>query len=260
MKTLTCICAVTILLATLLGCQTKEQSTSKLSLRFAQKESFSPNINHGETFEYRVTVQGASLKNNIVKTFTKDTKTVSFEFEPGSVVSIMIEGLNRNGYPIRRARVENLTVNAGLNEVTDIEVKDVPVFANVKDGAVVYANRFVPKLYLKSGVLASLSDTFNSSTSILEDIVSDTTSLSITDVARDAVLPFFTPELDQGTHHLMSFDPASNESMSVTVQVVDKEVSRILNTTSGAFMGGAVSASTVSPVDLVRFTEILTQD
>lgn len=229
--------------------------TGFLSLSLNETQEFNPNVSHGEIDRYKVTITGSTLIAPIVKYYEAGTTSASFDgFADGATLTVLIEYINANGLTVRRGQSQTLTITAGQTTAAAVDVNNVPVFANVRDGATVYNNRFVPEVFAPGAIEFQVSDFFNASESILTDVDSGLASFSINEDDPTSTLSINVPELSAGDHELTVTDTDTGESSTITVTILEGATQNGLITTAGAYLGSPMSeAYTATPSNLFYF-------
>lgn len=255
---------VTIMLfLVLIACQEDRggvtQNAGFLSLTINENQKFDPNAEHGQIKGYRVTVSGDALGTPLINYYPAGTATARFDgFAHGLTVEVTVEVINDNGTVVRRGRSGNMVIQGGRDNPATIAINNVPIFANVHNGAMVNAERFVPKIFAPGGINFELSDTFGDSTRMLQDEVTGEATFSVS-ADDDSVLPVYIPRLTAGEHSLSVRDPHSGESSSITVNVKDGGRKAVLTTTAGAYVGSLASRSTGSMSNLLFYYTLLAE-
>jgi hypothetical protein len=246
-----------ILMVWIASCSGKGATGSamvSLSLRTAQ--SFNSTVVHGEITRYRVTVTGGNLSAPLVKYFDKTAKEARFDgFPLGTDVYVIVEYLNVNGVVVRRGRSEAVHIQKGNTTPVEITVNNVPIFANVKDGAIVANDRFVPKVFAPGGIPFQITDNFNGSANVMSDDTNALTTLSVSADESTSVMPFHVSLLTTGTHELSVKDPVTGESTTVKVIMVESDRKKALATTAGGNVGSLMSKDKASGLSLVDFQQ-----
>lgn len=229
--------------------------TGFLSLSLNETQEFNPNVSHGDIDRYKVTITGSTLIAPIVKYYEAGTTSASFDdFADGTTLTVLIEYINVNGLTVRRGQSQTLTITAGQTTAASLDVNNVPVFANVRDGATVYNNRFVPEVFAPGAIEFQVSDFFNASESILSDVDSGLASFSINEDDATSTVSINVPELSAGDHELTVTDTDTGESSTITVTVLQGSTQNGVVTTAGAYLGSPMSEAYVeTPSNLFYF-------
>lgn len=209
-----------------------------LNLDLNENQEFNPNVAHGEIDRYKVTITGSTLLAPIVQYYEADTTSASFDgFVDGTTLNILVEYININGLTVRRGYSETVSITAGETTTASLNINNVPIFANVSDGATVYNNRFAPEIFAPGEIEFQIRDFFNTNESILEDIDSDLAYFSISEDDPTSTLTINVPELSTGEHELTVTDMDTGESSSVTINILDGESQVGFVTTAGGYLG-----------------------
>ena len=231
-----------------------------LSLGFIQAQSYNPTIDHGLVTQYKLTITGSGIAEDIINYYPAGTEAVTFEgFPHGSTIRVTIEALNANGITVRRGYSEDITIIGGQSVSSDITVNNVPIFANVRDGATVYNNRFVPKVFAPGEIQFQISDLFNESQSVMTDQVSNLTQFSISTSDDDSIMPIYAGQLDTGTHSLTVQDNQTGEASTIEVTVLDGSNKKALTTTAGDYLGSLISPDNSFKNNLYIYNTLLTE-
>lgn len=209
-----------------------------LALGFTSTQSFNPNTEHGRIKTYRLTLASSALETPIIKYFDANTKEAAFEgFPDASHLSILIEALNANNVCVRRGRSDNITIKGGQTASALVTIANVPIFANVRDGAIVYNNRFVPKVFAPGAITFSVTDSFADRQAALADTATGETQFSISEGDETSVKIIYTETLEPGDHQLTAVDTDTEESSTVNITVRDGSEARALTTSAGGYVG-----------------------
>lgn len=212
-----------------------------LSLHAAQ--DFNPNVVHGEISEYKVTIAGEALPSPLVRYYPAGTSEARLEGLPaGSFVTVTVEYLNVNGLVVRRGYSGNVAIRGGAVTPVEITLNNVPIFANVGDGAVVRSDRFVPTIFAPGEITVQISDEFNGEDSVLTDSVSGEASLSVSVDDSSSLLTFRPSTLSSGIHELTVQDLETGEASTITVTVLPANGAQELVTTAGGLTGLPMSS------------------
>lgn len=244
MKTIVIILVLTIIIA----CNQPSSNTNGpkipgfISLGFKTAQSFNPTAEHGKIAQYKLTIAGSGLAEPIINYYSADTKEITFEGLPSeSNIRIMIEAINTNGICVRRGKSNDIKILGGQTIAADITVNNVPIFANVRDGAVVYNNRFVPKIFAPGEIPFQISDLFNEQLTTIKDQISDSSTFSISTSDNDSVMPVYVQTLPPGSHKLTVQDDKTGESSTINITVLDGSNKKPLITTAGGYLGSMIS-------------------
>lgn len=218
------------------------QSQGLLFLGIQQQQNFNPNADHGQIEKYKLTISGSQLDQPIEKYYSKDEQEATIEGLPaGSQVRVELEAINSNDIVVRRGKSQSIHIIGGQNAQADLAINNVPIFANVRDGAIVYNNRFQPKIFAPGEINFQVSDTLDGHFSIIEDTVSDQTHFSISESVKDSVLTINAAEFSIGEHELMVKDPDTGEFSKIKVRVLEGQNQKALATSAGAYLGTPMS-------------------
>lgn len=220
-----------------------------------ETQEFNPNVSHGEIDRYKVTIMGATLIASIVKYYEAGTTAATFDgFADGTTLTILVEYINANGLTVRRGQSQTLTITAGQTITTALDINNVPIFANVRDGATVYNNRFAPEVFAPGAIEFQVSDFFNASESVLTDTDSGLATFSISEGDPTSTLSLNVPTLSAGDHELTVIDTDTGESSTITITVLQGSTQNGLVTTVGAYLGSPMSEAYVeTPSNLFYF-------
>lgn len=215
-----------------------------LSLDFVAAQDFNPNADHGQVTKYKLTLTGSEIETPIEAYYPTDTKEVTFEgFPGGSTVRVMLEAINVNNLTVRRGRSNDILIKGGQNVGATVIVNNVPIFSNVRDGATVYNNRFVPKVFALGAITFQISDYFGDRNSVIVDQITGQSHFSISESSELSIISVQAPKLDEGVHELVVKDIETGESSAITVTVLDGSNQKGLPTTAGSYMGTLMSSS-----------------
>jgi len=248
------------------GSQTKDLNSyfdsdnpGSIDLEIEEAHTFDPTIDHGKILNYKVTITGTPLTDPIIQYFPVDTEEATFEgFPHGSVIQVMVEALNTNNICVRRGRSEDITIIGGQTVTSILTIYNVPIFANVYDGAIVYNNRFSPKIFAPGQIPFELSDLFNGSTSSVEDQITHETLFSISADISDAILTINAPMFDLGIHELTVQDPTTSEASTVQISVLDGTKQKALTTTAGKYVGTLLSTEIANSSNFILYQQYQT--
>lgn len=216
-----------------------------LSLGFTQAQDFNPNADHGQISKYKLTISGSSLDTPIERYYPVGTKDVTFEgFPGGSTLRVKIEAINVNDICVRRGLSEDILIKGGQYVSSNITINNVPIFANVRDGATVYNNRFAPKVFAPGEITFQLSDLYNGSNSVIVDQITNESLFSISSDISYSVTNINAPTLSVGSHELEVEDPDTNESSNIKITVLDGTKQKGLPTTAGNYVGSLMNFNT----------------
>ena len=169
----------------------------------------------------------------------------------------MVEAINDNDSVVRRGTSQEIVIRGGEDNPANIAINNVPIFANVRDGATVNAGRFVPKVFAP-GITFELSDTVLGETNLLQDVTTNEASFSVS-VDDASVKPIYIARLDAGEHQLTVRDPRSGESTSITMTVLDSQKHKVLPSTAGAYVGSPSSRGTESLSNMLLYYSLTTK-
>jgi hypothetical protein len=234
----------------------------KLALAIKNTVDFDPDIEHSKIDHFIVTIEGDGVAHEIKQKFGYDTGAVTFEgFEVGKSISVTVEAVNDNGYAILRGKADEVYINPGNTNVSTIEIKAVPVFANVYHNATVYANRFIPKVYAPTGIEFEVSSLFKATETVLEDVISGEINFSINKNDTEAVKAIYIQPLNAGTQQLTVRDIDTDESTTITINTLNNGLVKALPTTAGAYVGSLMSAEVFNQPNSLEhyFRQLLTQ-
>ena len=216
----------------------------RLALAITNNVDFDPNVDHSRIDCFVVSIDGDGIETSVKQKFGFDTESVTFEgLNAGETVNVTVEAVNYNGYAILRGVSEDVMVGEDNTTVSKIEVKAVPVFANVYHNATVYSNRFVPKIYAPTNVEFDVVDLFNGSESVLEDLVCGAVDFSVNASDTNSVKTVYAAPLPEGTQQLTVQDTDTGESTQITINVIDSGQVKALQTTAGAYVGSMMSVN-----------------
>jgi len=216
-----------------------------LSLGLTSAQSFNPNADHGKIVKYKLIITGSAITDPIERFYPVDTNEVTIEgFPASSTIRVVIEAININDVCVRRGTSEDILIKGGQNVSSTITINNVPIFANVRDGAIVYNNRFAPKIFAPGEINFELSDLFNGSKSLIEDQVTNLTRFSINVSENDSIMSINAPILSLGTHNLTVEDINSGEASTILITVLDGAQKKALTTTAGNYVGSIMSVNT----------------
>jgi hypothetical protein len=229
--------------------------TVSLNVRYAQ--SFDPNAVHGDVVEYRVTVSSTGLAEPIFKVFPAGTPSATFDgFAGGTELAVLVEYVNEDGLVVRRGRAESVIIRSGTDTPADVTVNNVPIFTNVRDGATVASDRFVPRVFAP-GISFEIEDGFDGAINVLPDVTSGEVSFSIADGGTVPVMAVRIPKLPSGAHGLTVRDPLTGESSYVSIRVVERGAKPALATTAGGYAGSLLGEGDAKTFNLARYFKIL---
>jgi len=246
-----------LILATLIvscGSGSGKSNPGQLYLRFVENHEFNPNADHGRIEKFKVTITGDDLESSIVQTFPYGTDRVEFDnFAGGSTVQVLIEAINPNSYVIRRGRSEDIFIKGGQANEAIVSINNVPVYANVKDGSLVNANRFVPKIFAPGGLEFEMLDAFNGSENVLTDQVTNESVFSVSADTDSSVRTIYTPFFSEGSHQLMVQDTDTGEATTISLTVYQPDRRPVLHTTAGGFVGSQKVSQGPDLTNIIHF-------
>lgn len=243
-----------LILFTACGSGSTVNNPGFLSLDFVPAQNFDPNADHGQVSKYKLTITGSALETDMETYYPVDTEAVTLEgFAGGSTIRVMIEAINVNDVCVRRGRSDDISIKGGQNVSASVTVNNVPIFANVRDGATVYNNRFVPKIFAPGAIDFQISDLFNESNSIIVDQISNESVFSISESSDLSILTINAPTLANGTHQLTVKDEDTDESSTIQVTVLDGTRQKGLLTTSGNYLGSLMSPANANEYNLATY-------
>lgn len=255
MKTLLTIFLISI---TIINCGDSSSSydgnTQKINLRFIEKNEFDPFGEHGAIDKFKITVTGENLSTPIIQYYPFETESVEFEeLSANTQIEILVEAINYNEMVVRRGRSGQFDIVGGQISNANIEIYNVPIFANVTDGSQVYSNRFIPKVFAPGGIQFQVIDEFNDSQSILADKVTGEATFSINENQESSIKAVYSSDLPIGTHKLTVKDVNTDEATTISIQALNSSKRKVLPTTAGGFVGGSMSKSPVGRTNLPLF-------
>lgn len=212
-----------------------------LALQFEERNEFDPDAAPGVIDNFKISISGEGLDSQIIKYYAPDTQSVQFDgFPNGSVIQITVEAINQNGFVIRRGYSDPITIHAGAVAQALVEIYNVPIFTNVKPQSYVNVDRFVPKIFAPGEIQFQLSNTVDSVTTSLTDMLSGDLTLSISsDLYVDSIRPIYITGLGAGEQTLRVEDPETLEATNVEVTGYHSSSRKVLTTTSGSYLGVA---------------------
>lgn len=232
---------VFLTLSLFFGCGQKS-TQGYLQLFLTANQEFNPNIDHGVVQYYKVTIVSQNQPQPLVQYFRAGTEKAEFlGFPHGDVLQVTIDIVNANGMVVRRGRSQEIVIQKGQILPVEIFVNNVPIFANVKNGATVIHNRFLPKIFAPGEITFQLEDEFSNQVYLLQDEFSQDFSFSISTDIPTSIRPIFIKTLEPGFHGLTVEDPATEERTEIEIQVVAGTNRKVLPTTAGAYVGSMVS-------------------
>lgn len=240
------------------GCLGASSATSEgtgyaiLSLHAAQ--DFNPNAVHGEIFEYKVSITGDGLIAPLIRYYPSGTSEARFEGLPAnSLVAVMVEYINVNGLVVRRGYSDRVRIQGGVVTPVDVTLNNVPIFANVRNGAIVKAERFVPLVFAPGEITVQISDEFNGDVSVLTDATSGEALHSVSVADSSSLLTFHAPPLPPGNHELTVTDTQTGESSAVALTILSGESRPVLVTTSGGLTGLPMSLNSTEGLNAAAY-------
>lgn len=252
-----------LILVNLMSCHSSKEAPDNqgyLKLSFIENQSFNPDIEQGQIDKFKITISGEDLPSTIVNYFPYDTDNAHFDgLTAGSSVDVMVEAINYNGYVVRRGYSPTINIGAGTTQTAQISINNVPIFANVKDGASVDINRFVPKIFAPGGLEFELVDDINNQEISLQDEISGDVTFSISDADTDATQPIFIPFLSPGTHQLKVRDVNTGESTIISINAREASTKPALMTTAGGYLGSIMSTDIYKPSNMPYYFSLVTE-
>lgn len=234
---------IVVLFVHLLDCAGPPEASrvaGNIRLVVSADRDFRTDINHGEAGEYRITVSGDSLESPIVRSFAAGTEEAQFDDLPaGANLTVALEVINVNGIVVRRGTSDNVMIRGGQVTPVSLTLRPVPIFANVRDGARIPANRFVPRLFYPGAGQVILSDSSTAGTRSLRNSLTDELSFSLSE--NQALHPLYVGELAPGTHALEVRDAATGEASQVSVEILPPSERPVLPTSAGGYVGTLMS-------------------
>lgn len=216
--------------------------SGNFSLRMVAVPQFQTAIDHGQLREYRITILAGEGSTPIVRYFPAGTAEARFDsFAAGSMLDITAEVINVNGQVIRRGRVEDLKIEGGRIVPVDMSVNPVPIFANLREGARVPQNRFLPRVFVAGSTELELWDHTDSGVRQLVNALTAEPSFSLSDSAEPHVAALSVGILPTGQHELSLRDARSGESSQVSIEILPPVRKQILPSTAGGFVGGLMA-------------------
>ncbi|MBF0106345.1 MAG: hypothetical protein HQM16_13590 [Deltaproteobacteria bacterium] len=247
------------------SCGAEKQGDSIPQLRLVFKGEtggdFDPDIDHGQIDKFKITISGDGFKTPRVSYFPSDVSTIEINDLPtGEDVSVKAEAINYNGYTIKRGVSEPVTIVGGKTATAQITVHHVPIFANVKDGATIKLERFIPKIFATGEMDVELTDAVGTGEPlVLEDIVSGAINFSVSPATGAVVKPVFIQALSRGLHTLTVIDRETHEKTQIAVNAINASTNKPLITTSGAYLGSFDSIGSIKNSSLNLYFEKIVQ-
>ena len=221
-----------------LGCGQGGGAQGYLQLFLKAQQAFNPNIDHGVVQYYKVTITSENQSQPLVHYFRAGTEKAKFlGFPHGEVLQVTIDIINANGIVVRRGRSQEIVIQKGEVLPVEIFVNNVPIFANVKNGATVVHNRFLPKIFAPGEITFQLQDEFSDQVHLLQDEFTQDFSFSISPNIATSIRPIFIQSLEPGVHGLIVEDPETKEKTEIEIQVIEGTNRKVLPTTAGGYVG-----------------------
>lgn len=169
--------------------------------------------------QFRVTISGDGIPSPIVATADGSAKRLDVPGIPiGSDRTVLIEAINSSGKVIRRRSIEGVGIQGGKVTPVQTSLSTVPVFLNLKEGAIISSNFQIVGFGEPGGSINVHSKAGTKSVSLNRSAGGEKTIVS---PALSTGIFEFAPTLSCGKQTLTIVDEDTNESTSVTVFVVD---------------------------------------
>lgn len=250
------------LLMCILSCQEKNLHSDEkgfVSLTIHYEEKFNPNISHGEIREYRVLIKNKTSNQSHEYSVAADQNELVLEDYPhGDVLDIQVEYLNQNQIVVRRGYAKDIEIQGGQYTTAVLDVYNVPIFANVKDGAVVVADRFVPQIFAPGEIEFEVLNIYQGQTKKLKDQSTQESSFSVS--ANESSLRYLSIDpLPYGKQELIVTSLQTGESSKIQIFVVKRRSNKPLLTTSGGYTGVLTGGEIHKSLHMVNYHRILIQ-
>jgi hypothetical protein len=178
--------------------------------------SFNPDIEHGKIESYRVVVKASGM-GDVEAGLPGDAKTGVIEGVPvGGGRGVFVEAINKNGIAIYAGEEMGVKVGGGTTEV-HVDMEQVPIFANVSNGAVVHNTRLVFRIFADPSSPVDVvgergGESFSLSDSVDAGIYADESTW---------LANISPPLLDPGAWRFTCRNSANGRSSSIDVRLVD---------------------------------------
>lgn len=175
---------------------------------------------HGKVKVYRVSITGPGLEGRLMADFPGDADEGVIENIPaGDDRLIVVQALNGQDLKIREGETDGVRIPGGSMAEVDVVLEAVPIFVNLRDGAIIENTRLIFQIYSESSVPAVIEDVFDEASRVLADASTNVPEIS---VDRATGLGRMAPSvLDPGTHTFTVSDAATGRSNVVSVRLLD---------------------------------------
>lgn len=232
---------LTLIIVCHMHCGSHTTTSAGLHLNMGETAKFNPNASHGKIEKFRLRVTGSDLPQQIEQIYPYGTESATIEgLPPDSDVIVTLEAINVNDIPVRRGESQNIKIISGTNTTAELNLNNIPIFSNVRNGAIVYNNRFAPKIFAPGEINFQLSQQVGSESTLMEDIIENSTNFSIGKDITSSVMTVHTGELELGSHKLTVRDPDTEEASTIEIKVLDGKHKKGLATTAGAHLGSPI--------------------
>jgi len=215
-----------------------------LAIRVEGADVFSPNIEHGRVDKFRVTVRGEGIDEDIVAEFSSDAEEGVVEGVPtGDGREVIVEAVNSNDAVIRAGEAMDVNVGGGVTDVS-IDLESVPIFANLKDGAVVRNSRFVMRIFSDPSHPVAVEEISGEGNFSLVDAATSLPEIHTNDATW---LGSFSPRvLPVGEYQFVVRDLSNERSSTINVRLLDGERMQPATFAAAVFADETISLSILS--------------
>lgn len=254
--------AIMLLMTTVLThCRTDRViggDTGFLALEITPAEPFNPVARHGEITRYKVTVATAGLPTPVVRYYGNDETEAEIDGLPaGSLAIVTVEYLNVNELTVRRGISPEIPIVGGEFAEAKIVVNNVPIFANVRDGAIIPANMFRPFVFAPEGMEIVLSDETGGVSRSVADVATEISVFTAPQAPQEELVGINMGLLLPGEHRLTVSSLTTGESSSVSVTIVNSVAASVLPTTAGDYFGTLPGSSVSEGFGLLETQRVL---
>ncbi|MBT3181652.1 MAG: hypothetical protein HN337_03980 [Deltaproteobacteria bacterium] len=211
---------------------------------------FSPNIEHGLTEIYRVSISGDGIDEDMISEFSGDAEEgVVEDVSTGANREIVVEAINLNGVATRIGEAHAVRIGGGLNSV-EVLLEPVPVFANLRDGGVIPNTRFRIRIFSDPSHPISIDGT---SAGDLFPVVDAANNLMEVYSDESTWLGSLSPNLlNVGEYKFEARDLINGRSSSVTVTLIDgnntKPAPFVAASSADRYSSSSISTNTLMEV------------
>lgn len=172
---------------------------------------------------FRIEISGSGLDVPIVKEFDSETKQMQIlGISPGEV-SISIEAFNKDKELLRRRKIDEVTIRAGVVTPIKTALNTIPIILNFKDNAVVLSKYFRIVGFGEPGTALSVTANNSVSGDISMNESAAGNGIIVSPSISTGLFEFKPQSVIAGRQTVTIIDSTTGESSSKTVTLVDAE-------------------------------------